>query len=617
MKFISIQHLLQKAKEAFLRFPATILSSFLAVCVCLYLLEYDKEMNNFFPFVNTILCAGLGIPLYFFANIFSERNNFNLTKKAILLVIVTLVLVGIYFTFPSEEFEFLNAKCYIRFVIYNLIAHLLVSFAPYLQKGEMNGFWQYNYNLFIRFCTAVVYSGFLFLGLVFALLAVDALFDISIDGKNYARIFIIVGGLFNTWFFVSGIPKNFTELEQTTTYPKELKFFAQYILLPLLGVYLVILYAYGSKIILSWDWPRGIVSYLIICVSVLGIFTFLLMHPYGKMKENNWIYKFSKAYYFLLIPLIIILFIAIGIRISDYGITVNRYIILALGVWLLIVALSQIFRSRDIKFIPISLSIFLLFMSFGPWSMFSVGERSQANRLKKLLSEKGILVNNKVSNEVIWDVEQLPKLVADNKESNKNLLSDEENREVHSILEYLQFYHGFDALNPLFEQDMESLFSNEVKKKRNYRNLGKIYAQTLGLKKFTFSKLTEYYELKTKENTLKKVSNFDYYLRFQCYSTGSNFNLEGKDYTISLEDNELVVASSDEKINFETLKLANSIFTDYGRKDTRNLPQEAMIFEGELNKYIIRIELNSMNLTDTDGGLKVNNLRGGLLLKRK
>ena len=72
------------------------------------------------------------------------------------------------------------------------------------------------------------------------------------------------------------MPTNFDNLEEIDEYPFGLKVFSQYILLPLLLLYLVILYLYGAKIILLWDWPKGVVSWLIIAVAVLGIFALII-----------------------------------------------------------------------------------------------------------------------------------------------------------------------------------------------------------------------------------------------------------------------------------------------------------------------------------------------------
>ncbi|MBK9634277.1 MAG: DUF4153 domain-containing protein [Bacteroidetes bacterium] len=49
-----------------------------------------------------------------------------------------------------------------------------------------------------------------------------------------------------------------------TPYPKDYEFFAQFILMPLVIIYLVILYLYGGKIIFQGHLPIGWVSNLIL-----------------------------------------------------------------------------------------------------------------------------------------------------------------------------------------------------------------------------------------------------------------------------------------------------------------------------------------------------------------
>ena len=43
--------------------------------------------------------------------------------------------------------------------------------------------------------------------------------------------------------------------------------FAQYTLVPLVSMYLVILTLYFGKVVVTWDWPQGWIGYL---VSLIG-----------------------------------------------------------------------------------------------------------------------------------------------------------------------------------------------------------------------------------------------------------------------------------------------------------------------------------------------------------
>ena len=356
MQLPSINYLYQKAKNSAVRFPLTLISSLLAVTIGIYLAEQEGVVGNLFPFINAMLCLALGIPLFFCVNVFTKKLDLTDIQSVSVKVGAAVVLGLLYFTLPNSEETANTSLPYIRYTIYNISIHLLVSFAPYLKGKQLNGFWQYNRLLFSRFILSVIYSGFLYVGIALALVSLNLLFEINIHDKLYFDLWIIIVGFFNTWFFVSGMPTNFDDLEEIDEYPFGLKVFSQYILLPLLVLYLVILYLYGAKIIALWDWPKGIVSWLIIAVAVLGIFAFLLIHPFGQKEENSWIKKFSKTYYFILLPLVAMLFIAISMRLADYGITINRYIVLLLGVWLTIVCFYFMIGKNNIKFIPITQS---------------------------------------------------------------------------------------------------------------------------------------------------------------------------------------------------------------------------------------------------------------------
>jgi hypothetical protein len=48
-KLPSLNYLFVQAKDSLIRFPITILVSFLSACLGIYLVEYGKEINNYFP----------------------------------------------------------------------------------------------------------------------------------------------------------------------------------------------------------------------------------------------------------------------------------------------------------------------------------------------------------------------------------------------------------------------------------------------------------------------------------------------------------------------------------------------------------------------------------------
>ena len=223
--------------------------------------------------------------------------------------------------------------------------------------------------------------------LTLALAAADYLFGVDVPEKRYFQLWVLIVGIFNTWIFLAGIPRDLGSLERATTYPDGLKVFTQFILLPLVGLYFVILFAYELKIIFEWNWPKGWVSNMVLWYSVVGILSMLLLHPLRERTESRWIQVFFRWFFRALVPLVVMLFLAISVRISDYGITPNRYLVFAMAVGLSVVVLYFIFgRARDIRIIPIVLCLLAFISAYGPWSAFSVSQHSQLSRLTTYLA---------------------------------------------------------------------------------------------------------------------------------------------------------------------------------------------------------------------------------------
>jgi hypothetical protein len=115
--------------------------------------------------------------------------------------------------------------------------------------------------------------------------------------------------------------------------------------------------------------------------------------------SQNRLSLFYKKYIFiaLIIP-IILLVIAISVRINEYGITENRYIISLIAAWLIFISSYFGFSKKGmLKVIPISLAIIsLLAIAPSPISMFSQSISSQASRLKSSMTELGIIENGKL-----------------------------------------------------------------------------------------------------------------------------------------------------------------------------------------------------------------------------
>ncbi|MBK7936853.1 MAG: DUF4153 domain-containing protein [Lewinellaceae bacterium] len=284
-------------------------------------------------------------------------------KRGWLLQAAGLIALAVYWFVldpKSEAFEYVGIP---RFMVLLLTAHLFTAVAPYLNKRSVADFWEYNRELFANIVIGGVFTMILFAGLALAILAVDQLFDLHIRSERvYPRLFVLLAGVFNTSYFLFHFPQKYEFSDADAGYNAVFKNLCKYILIPIVGLYFLILYTYGGKIIATWSLPRGWVSSLVLGFSVAGIFTYLLNFYLPEHDDSAWARAFKRWFWWIQLPLTALLFVAVARRIGDYGVTEMRFLVAHLGVWLALTCLYFLFSKHDnIKYIPISLGLFL------PW----------------------------------------------------------------------------------------------------------------------------------------------------------------------------------------------------------------------------------------------------------
>lgn len=614
--FPSISLLAKGAIGAVKRFPLPLLSAVVASGIGLYMIELKwEDQKNFTYLYKVIMCCWLGMNLFLALSLFSERKGHSLVLKCALQAMALGLAVGYYFTLP--EFKNMTITDASRYALFNIGLHLFVSFAPFIGRGEVNGFWQFNKNLFLRFLLSALYSAVLYLGLALAILAVDQLFNVHVKGERYAELWICMAGIFNTWFFLSGIPVELDELETQTDYPKGLKVFTQFVLLPLVAIYLLILYAYGTKILIQWQLPKGWVSYLVNAFSVFGILSLLLIFPIRNDDENKWMKIFSNWFYRALFPLIILLGAAIGKRVFEYGITENRYFVLIVALWLTGVASYFLLSKRNnIKVIPVSLCLIAFLSSFGPWGAFGVSERSQVTRLEKLLIKENILVDGKIKKA-------------------SDALSVESRQQITSIVHYLGEHHTYDAIKPWFTQDLDSVLKPEEPGENVYAQ-GKIlglmgveedYSRAYGDEDGTGDRNFNFY-VKNEDHNVVSISGFDYSCtvnRADYDNTGSDedqiytgkdslcfiYRKDKKEYAVVRNGKEALCLRADLFVKSAIAYNKEHKTSEYDNE----IPADKMILEGSNVSMAVKIYVTSISGTISESDTLITSINGTMLVK--
>ncbi len=421
----SLERLFAAGRSTLARFPLTIAAALLCAITASWYAEPFTEPNQ----VRLLAVASLGLPLFTGITLVAERWKLvPLWHWAAHLTGIG-ALTWLWFVWPNWGEE----MAAFRYIHLSATIHLAVSVGSFVGVRETVGFWEFNRRLFFRFILGIVYTGVLFAGLSIALLGIDNLFGIEIADIQYGRLWFWLGFVFQTWFFLSGVPDDYGELETSHYYPAGIRVFAQYVLLPLVSVYLVILTLYLARVVITTTWPSGWIGYLVSALAALGIFSLLMVHPQRGQSESRWIDIYARVFWFALLPSIVMLLLAISQRISQYGLTESRYLLLVLSLWLAATALFYVVtRSAKIKWIPLSLAVIGLVTWFGPWSASAASQGSQVGRLEGLLTEHEVLVDGRIT----------PRGAE---------IPNADWRQVGDILHYLLLRHGTAEIDDWFE----------------------------------------------------------------------------------------------------------------------------------------------------------------------
>jgi len=385
MRFPAIGDVVSAALRTARRFPFVLAVAAIATYAAI---ELEKHPGSDQDYTRLLATATLGLPLLFALTLVAERR----IRSVAIQWLLPAAGVGALLAFWSVWPHWSPALQGLRYVQLSVAFHLLVAFLPYLGFDEPNGFWQYNKALFLRILTAALYSAVLYAGLAVALLALDKLLGITLPGGSYAKLWFVIVFMFNTWFFLSGVPDDFAALNTRTDYPAGLRILTQYVLIPIVTIYLIILTLELGKVLLTRVWPSGWIGYLVTSAAGVGMLSWLLVYPLETRESYAWVKTFTKGFYIALMPSIVMLWMALWKRVAEYGITEQRYFVIVFSVWLAAIALYYTTtHSRSIKVIPASLCALALLTFAGPWGAYTVSRTSQVNRLQGLLARNDLL----------------------------------------------------------------------------------------------------------------------------------------------------------------------------------------------------------------------------------
>lgn len=571
----------------FQKYTSVLIASTVMAAAAITLVEYsamtEKEEQLLFRILFT---SALGISLLFAFNMMSQRFG----KRLLFEMVGLLILLGFFFILPSDK-EKLNVVY--AFIIFGsfVLSHLFVSFAPFFKSNNETSFWAYNKSLFIGLIQTGIFTLVLIIGVLSAVAAVENLFSIRMPKNIYAELTILLGIVGSTIIFLLFQQGGLEHMKAESPYPVVLKFFTQYILIPLLLVYGTILYLYTIKIIILFELPKGWISFMVLAYSVFGILALLLVYPLKKDHSKSWVFVFQKVFFYSLIPLIILLFFAIQTRLLDYGFTEPRYFVFVAAIWLTGIVLYYVFiPNNSIKWIPISLFVVVLFSLFMPYfNAFSVSVRSQEKDLQRILIENKLLVNEKIDFK-----KEIADSVADN---------------IEDKFEFLSERFKYQSLKSYLSEDLQKSFKNKT--------VWSVEGLFLNLKTSKTTEQSSYYDFTVNYKVpFMDITSYDYVIPFN--------QIEKGDVTIGKDVFSLKQLSENSQFFKLILNDQNSIdlmpfFKTYFEKIPQKKGQmdaDNLYFDFKLGNYQIRYICYSLSRRNNQGEISYESYDGYFLIKK-
>lgn len=305
-----------QAENIYKNYLITLISGAIASILGMILLESERS----YEFDETLGKVILGFVIFTFGEIFIETIARKLVVKLILSIInagVSVLWVFLITTESLTENNYYVMYMLLSFGLYVLLFGGITLFVVVKRSGLTM---QEYYTRFLRntivmsIVVNVISMGVLFILYIFSTLIIKLeVFDLFMDAE------ILMLGFVHLPVFLTILTDNKKETS------KVFKGVAWYVLMPIQIIATLIIYAYILKIFSLSELPKNQVYAICAGVVTSGILINFLAYSYLPQGKLNIYGKLIKFYKYFLIPMIPLEIQAMSIRISNYGVTENRY----------------------------------------------------------------------------------------------------------------------------------------------------------------------------------------------------------------------------------------------------------------------------------------------------
>lgn len=542
-------HLIDDLVVSMNRFIA---ASFFTVCLFLvgsYIIIFEPTAGLLNQCFRIMLTISFGILFCTFVKLlferFAERNKVN----QYLLDIVLIVL-------SASSYFFLKNFNTDNYVVLGYVGVLFALFVGIVYLSTMDNLSNSFSFVLKNMIFYTVICGIVTAGTMLCIFAFDSLiYKLNDNYKVYQVVGLVIWSVLFLNLFLAAIPRRESELK----IPNIFKTIVIYAALPVYLILIVILYVYIGKLIANWSFTSGNINWFASFASAFFVFFAITVEQYKK--ENKLARVFIKYGGYFIIPIILIQFMAMYIRVSNYGFTFPRYVSVVLNIIALLFSIVSLYKGGKYSkhMLPVIMGATVL-LTITPLNAIDVPIRNQTARLTTVLNKYEMIQSGKIVQ--------------------NSSVSDKDKIKISDSYQYIVSSGGhLPAIlsGKASKKSFKELFGFEMKYNNQFQN-----------EKY----VNYYYEYKS--------------IQIEGYS--ELYNIQPRDLKDDTNGSKILSLKQSEKlITFDPKKEISALYSKYGEQ--YNNPIEFEFKDG-------KIVLTSISFTvDSNGNIKVMEFFGYLLTK--
>ena len=366
--FFRPRNLIRSLHKAWTRFPVSI--CWLAVLTVFAIWYTWTEPNN-----NIVVALSLALPFGLVLSVAVSQwlDAFSRSQLAVRGQIAAGTVSLLFFLSVLTAMPLGEAETVAIISIFTALT-TAVLFIPAADAGKLRSHWNYTLGMFGETLIADIIAQIICLATLSTFFTIFSLFKIDWD-KPMITCCILFGMAVPALVFLSRIPSPSSGSAEYSRFGFAISALCRNLLLPLALIYILVLYAYGIRILITWSLPKGQICWMVTGIVTLSMVIMYGLQAYRLYDGDSRVTPFMRRVYRLtttllpiaLMPLLLLMSVAIGYRIAEYGITPVRLYVATFNIWAwMAVIYIAISRTPRLNLVAASFAIAFLLTAIVP-----------------------------------------------------------------------------------------------------------------------------------------------------------------------------------------------------------------------------------------------------------